>query len=108
MPKRDTASSLKAITRELPRPGVPIGASEEESPYVPFVQNVFIRHLAFDVRAGTFANILWVKKEESSAAIDIVTLYLPARLKEAGGIPALNLTEEMLFDTILGSRYSLR
>ncbi len=62
MPKRDTASSLEAITRELPRSGVPIGASEEESPYVPFIQNVFIRHLAFDVHAGTFANMLRVKK----------------------------------------------
>ena len=62
MPKIDTASSLEAITREFARPDVHIGASEEESPYVPFIENVYIRHLAFDVRAGAFANILWVKK----------------------------------------------
>ena len=41
---------------------VHIGAGEDESPWVPFVENVYIRHLAFDVRGSSFANILWVKK----------------------------------------------
>jgi len=62
MPKIDTASSLEATTREFACPDVHIGGSEEESPYVPFMENVYIRHLAFDVRNGAFANILWVKK----------------------------------------------
>ncbi len=62
MPKIDTTSSLEAITLEFGRPDVHIGGSEEESPYVPFMENVYIRHLAFDVRNGAFANILWVKK----------------------------------------------
>ena len=62
MPKIDATSSLEAITLEFGRPDVHIGGSEEESPYVPFMENVYIRHLAFDVRNGAFANILWVKK----------------------------------------------
>ncbi len=55
------SSSLMNVYKEYGRPDVHIGASEEESPYVPFVENVFIRHLAFDVRHNSFANILWVK-----------------------------------------------
>ena len=39
-----------------------IGGSEQDSPWVPYVENVFIRHLFFDVRNNAFANILWVKK----------------------------------------------
>ena len=58
----DISSSLDAITREYGRPDIHIGAGEDESPYVPFVENVYIRHLAFDVRSSMFANILWVKK----------------------------------------------
>jgi 2,4'-dihydroxyacetophenone dioxygenase len=58
----DISNSLDAITREYGRPDVHIGAGEDESPYVPFVENVYIRHLAFDVRTSMFANILWVKK----------------------------------------------
>jgi 2,4'-dihydroxyacetophenone dioxygenase len=44
------------------RPGGFIGGSEQDSPWVPYVENVFIRHLFFDVRNNAFANILWVKK----------------------------------------------
>ena len=58
----DTTSSLFQVIREYGRPDCHIGAGEDESPWVPFVENVFIRHLAFDVRASAFANILWVKK----------------------------------------------
>jgi 2,4'-dihydroxyacetophenone dioxygenase len=56
------STSLNTVVREYGQPDLHIGASEEESPYVPFKENVFIRHLAFDVRNGAFANILWVKK----------------------------------------------
>ena len=58
----DTKTSLTAVIREYGRPDIHIGAGEDESPWVPFVENVFIRHLAFDVRTNSFANILWVKK----------------------------------------------
>lgn len=34
--------------------------SETESPWVPFVENVWIRHLSFDVRTNTAANVLRV------------------------------------------------
>lgn len=32
----------------------------DESPWVPFIENVAIRHLAFDVRTGTAVNVLRV------------------------------------------------
>src|SRR5713226_1839245 len=62
MPIIDARTSIDAVTREYGRPDIHIGAGEDESPYVPFVENVFIRHLAFDVRTNSYANILWVKK----------------------------------------------
>jgi quercetin dioxygenase-like cupin family protein len=55
-------NDLDAIVQEYSFPGIHIGAGENESPYVPFVENVFIRHLAFDVAHNSYANILWVKK----------------------------------------------
>jgi 2,4'-dihydroxyacetophenone dioxygenase len=63
MPVIDTKSSLDAVVQQYAFPDVHIGASEEESPWVPFKENVFIRHLAFDVRNNLYANILWVKKD---------------------------------------------
>lgn len=42
-------------------PGSHIGASEEESPWVPFGDRAAIRHLLFDVRNNVYANILWIK-----------------------------------------------
>ena len=56
---------LDAVVREYAFPDVHIGAGEDESPYVPFKENVFIRHLAFDVTHNMYANILWVKKNGS-------------------------------------------
>ena len=58
----DTKSGLEAITREHGRPDIHIGAGENESPYVPFAPNVFIRHLAFDVTNNYYVNILWCTK----------------------------------------------
>lgn len=58
----ETKHSLDAVIRKYGRPDVHIGASEEESPYVPFKPNVYIRHLAFDVRRNYYVNILWVTK----------------------------------------------
>ena len=55
-------STLDAIVREYSFPDIHIGPGEDESPYVPFVENVYIRHLAFDVTHNAYANILWVKR----------------------------------------------
>ena len=33
----------------------------ESTPWVPFVPNVFIKHLTFDVRSSSAANVLWVQ-----------------------------------------------
>ena len=41
--------------------GTYIGKSEEASPWIPFGDNAAIRHLAFDVRANAYCNILWIK-----------------------------------------------
>jgi len=57
-----TNSSLDAVVREYAFPDIHIGGAEEESPWVPFKENVFIRHLVFDVRNNFYANVLWVKK----------------------------------------------
>ncbi len=54
--------NLDAVVREYAFPDVHIGPGLDESPYVPFKENVFIRHVAFDVRNNLYANILWVKK----------------------------------------------
>ena len=58
----EAKSSLDAVIREYQFPDVHIGAGEDESPWVPFKENVFIRHTAFDVRNNMYANFLWVKK----------------------------------------------
>ena len=84
MPKIYATSSLEAITGEFSRPDVHIGAGEHESPFVPFIENVYIRHLAFDVRNGAFANILWVKKGGKLGAIGTAALFLPARWRAVG------------------------
>ena len=57
----DTKSSIDAVVRDYAFPDVHIGGSEADSPWVPFRNNTFIRHLAFDVRTNMFANVLWVK-----------------------------------------------
>ena len=38
-----------------------VGASEVDSPWVPFGDNAAIKHLAFDVRQNIYSNILWMK-----------------------------------------------
>ena len=59
----DTKSSLDAVVRDYAFPDIHIGASEEESPWVPFKGNTtFVRHLSFDVRSNMYANVLWVKQ----------------------------------------------
>jgi 2,4'-dihydroxyacetophenone dioxygenase len=58
----DAKTSLDATVRDYSVPDIHIGAGEEESPWVPFRDNVFIRHLAFDVRNNFYVNILWVKQ----------------------------------------------
>ena len=58
MPVVATKNSLDATVQEYAFPDVHIGPGEDESPYVPFKENVFIRHLAFDVRNNLYSNIL--------------------------------------------------
>jgi len=58
----EARGSIDAVVREYAFPDVHIGPGEDESPWVPFKENVFIRHLAFDVRNNLYTNILWVKK----------------------------------------------
>ena len=31
------------------------------SPWVPFIPNVYIQHLTFDIRSSSAANVLWVQ-----------------------------------------------
>jgi 2,4'-dihydroxyacetophenone dioxygenase len=40
-----------------------VGASELESPWVPFGPKAAIRHLHFDTRHNIFSNILWVRSQ---------------------------------------------
>ena len=61
MPVLETESRTRII-EEFGRPNVYIGASEEESPWVPWQPGIHIRHLAFDVRRNSFTNILWVQQ----------------------------------------------
>ena len=51
-----------AMVRAFGRPSVHIGAGEDESPWIPFQPGIFIRHLAFDVRASSATNVLWVQQ----------------------------------------------
>ena len=62
MPTVETRSTVDTVVREYGFPDVHIGGEENESPWIPFKENVFIRHLAFDVRNNLFANVLWVKQ----------------------------------------------
>ena len=66
----DGAPQFKITEIPVPNPamikrfgveGTYIGASETDSPWVPFGDTAFIRHLAFDVRTNSYCNILWVK-----------------------------------------------
>jgi hypothetical protein len=36
--------------------------NDDSTPWVPFVPNVFIKHLTFDVRTSSAANVLWVQE----------------------------------------------
>jgi hypothetical protein len=60
--EKSKLSNLDAMYHEFGRPDVEIGDSESLSPYVPFAPNVFIRHIAFDVRNNYYVNVLWVKE----------------------------------------------
>jgi quercetin dioxygenase-like cupin family protein len=54
-------TSLDRVVLEYQRPDLFIAGDEEASPWVPFGDDAFIRHLAFDVRNNSFTNVLWVK-----------------------------------------------
>jgi hypothetical protein len=46
VPVLDTKSRIDPVVREYAFPDIYVGAGEDESPWVPFRPNVFIRHLA--------------------------------------------------------------
>jgi 2,4'-dihydroxyacetophenone dioxygenase len=58
----DTTSRLDAVVKEYAFPTVHIGPGEDESPYIPYKENLAIRHLAFDTKNNVYANVLWIKK----------------------------------------------
>jgi 2,4'-dihydroxyacetophenone dioxygenase len=60
--EKSKMEQLNAMVHEFGRPDVQIAADEKISPYVPFFPNVYIRHLAFDVRNNYYVNVLWVKQ----------------------------------------------
>lgn len=58
----DVAFEHRALVDRLSPGGRYVDAhSDVDSPWVPFGDNIAIKHLAFDVRQGIFSNILWVK-----------------------------------------------
>lgn len=52
---------LAGVIREFGKEGAYITARDELNPWVPFGESAAIKHLAFDVRNNSAANILWVK-----------------------------------------------
>lgn len=56
----ETEARLDALRDKYAMPEGFISPSEVDSPWVPFVENVWIRHLTFDVRTSSSANVLWV------------------------------------------------
>src|SRR5438128_12117964 len=59
----DVPELHREVIKRYAVPGTFVGASEKESPWVPFGTNAAIRHLAFDVRHNIFSNILWIKSK---------------------------------------------
>jgi 2,4'-dihydroxyacetophenone dioxygenase len=52
--------ALDRIVEKYARTDIFVAPGEKASPWVPFIENVYIRHLSFDVRTNTFVNILRV------------------------------------------------
>ena len=55
-------ASIAEQIKRFGRPALFVGEADKDSPWVPFVPDIFIRHLAFDVRNNTFINVLWIQK----------------------------------------------
>jgi 2,4'-dihydroxyacetophenone dioxygenase len=53
----DIAEPYLDLIKRKGQEGTYVGASEAESPWVPFGDNAAIRHLSFDVRQNTYCNI---------------------------------------------------
>jgi 2,4'-dihydroxyacetophenone dioxygenase len=52
--------ALDDAVAKYARTDVMVPPGDEASPWVPFVENVYIRHLSFDVRSNTYVNVLRV------------------------------------------------
>lgn len=51
----------QAAIQKYGRDGAHIPGDDESTPWVPFGESAAIKHLCFDVRTNSVANILWVK-----------------------------------------------
>src|SRR5687767_3591701 len=51
----------QAAIRQYAREGAHIPGDDASNPFVPFGDTAAIKHLCFDVRTNSVANILWVK-----------------------------------------------
>lgn len=57
----DAELRLDKVRGRFAIPEAHISGAEEDSPWVPFVEHVWIRHLSFDVRTNTAVNVLRVE-----------------------------------------------
>jgi 2,4'-dihydroxyacetophenone dioxygenase len=55
------AEPYEAAIRQYAREGAHIPGDDASNPFVPFGETAAIKHLCFDVRTNSVANILWVK-----------------------------------------------
>ncbi|MFE6692041.1 cupin domain-containing protein [Streptomyces sp. NPDC057743] len=62
-PGADSRAAIEArIDQRRDQYALPEGhIAEAASPWLPFVPNVMIKHLTFDIRSNSAANVLWVQ-----------------------------------------------
>jgi 2,4'-dihydroxyacetophenone dioxygenase len=58
---RTTEENVKLAVDKYSMTDCHIGLDEKDSPWIPILEGVKIKHLAFDVRRGAFSNIVWVQ-----------------------------------------------
>ena len=59
---RTMEQNVDIITDQHSKPDVHIGINENDSPWIPILPSVWIKHLAFDVGHGGYANLIRVEK----------------------------------------------
>lgn len=58
---RTADENVALVVDKQGMPDCHIGMDEKDSPWIPVLPGVKIKHLAFDVRRGAFANVVWVQ-----------------------------------------------